>query len=57
MRKLSSDSIVSTLRALHWHIERLANTDENVRDELDLTNSKVAREQLVAELKLRAFIK
>ena len=54
--ELTNDELISVLRALHFHIQVLANTDENVRNEGDLSASKVARSKLANELKRYAFI-
>jgi hypothetical protein len=55
--ELNNDELISVLRAMRWHIDRLVNTDENVRDEQDLGASKIAHDKLTRELKLRAYIK
>lgn len=55
--ELNNDELVSVLRALHWHVDRLANTDEYVRDEEELAISKIIRSRFVNELKRRTFIK
>ena len=51
----NNEELVSVLRALHWHVDRLANTDENVRDEAELWASKDIRNKFVNELKRRTF--
>ena len=55
--ELNNDELISVLRAMHWHIDRLVNTDQNVRDEQDLGASKIAYHKLAGELKRRAYIK
>jgi hypothetical protein len=54
---LNNDELVSVLRALHWHVDRLINTDQYVRDQKDLDDSVTARDKLTSELKRRAYIK
>jgi hypothetical protein len=53
---INNDELVVVLRALYWHVERLSNTDENVRDEVELTTSKFLRSKFSNELKRRSFI-
>jgi hypothetical protein len=54
--ELNNDELISVLRALHWHVDRLSNTDAYVRDEQDLGASKIAQTKLTSELKRRSFI-
>lgn len=54
--EINNDELVVVLRALHWHVDRLANTDENVRNETELTSSKFLRSKFINELKRRSFI-
>lgn len=53
--EFNNNELISLLRALFCDIDRLTNTDENVRDEQDLSASKTARDKLIIELKRRTF--